>query len=320
MKKGNVIAAAGVIAVLNALWLYVYSRLGIEFDTVFDFGAALQMIGLSVIFAAFFIGFLIALAIFALLYVSRSLPRNEAVLVAVLGTAIPALLGTFFVSGAVFLFMMVFYALGGIYMAATPEPGLKGVFQKMRAGWNAQRKVIFIVALGGLLVALLLTQANLPYYQQKVKSSLLNMTASLANAEGLVSREDVRQMVISSELSSEEMHAQLVQSCEASPSCAALEPEVKQPFLENQTQKALLEQEAGREARVDLAYGEMRERFSGNQTRQLAERMLERLPLVNTAMAALPILAGVLAFSAILFFETLFIAPFAALLGLLLKK
>lgn len=323
MKWGNALAAAGVLSALNALWLYMYSRMGIEFDTVFNFSAAFRLLDATTVFVAGFIGLLLAAAILALLYVSRSMPRNEAVTAALVGTGIPAVFGTFFfASKTIFLVMMAFYVGGSAYMASTPEPELKGIVSRMRAGWNAQRKVMFVVALGGFFVGLVFTQADLPKYQEQVRSSLLNMTSLLVggNASGLVSLEDVRQIVISSELTRDQARSQLEASCAVTPSCASLPPSDKSSFLSSQTDKYLQDQAANREYRVQATYADMQGRFSGNQTAQMVGNMFNRLPIMRTAMTLLPLLAGVMAFSTILFLEMLFIAPFSILFSLMLDK
>ena len=323
MRWANALAAGGVLAALNALWLFMYSRMGIEFDTFFDFGAAFGLVDATTIFVAGFIGMLLSAAILALLYISRSLPRNEAVTAALLGTGVSAIAGAFFFgSRTIFLVMMAFYVAGSAYMASTPEPELKGIISKMRTAWNAQRKVMFVVALGGLFVGVVFTQANLPQYQEQVKSSLLNMTTLLVggNASGLVSLDDVRQIVVSSELTRDQALGRMEASCAATPSCASLSPSDKATFLESQTDKYMQDQAASREYRVQTTYSDMQSRFSGNQTAQMVGNMFNRLPIMRTAMTLLPLLAGVMAFSTILFLETLFVAPFSILFSLMLDK
>lgn len=174
-----------------------------------------------------------------------------------------------------------------------------------------------MLGVSGLLGGLLFTYLSLPTYQGLVKSSLLNFTSNV-DIGSIMSREDVRQIVMEQELSRDQIKNLVTQQYQQQSWFNALSASQQEQLIENATTETYNAQINNREQNVDNMYNFLKDRRLSLPS--VTGDLIERIPLTKAMLDLMPIFTGLLLMSAITVFGQFFVGPFLALFSLGLKE
>ncbi len=277
-------------------------------------------------------GATLAGAIITIHYFNKHLSNIKMVLASGIGVFTPfPIFFSFFQNLLAFLLMLVFYFLGivlQIYFTA-PEKET-GILQRLGYGWNLSKKILYLLALGGLITGILITAASMEQRQEQFKGSLINMSRSQIEAmdiEEMLEGELQQDLGTSNiTMSKEEFKNQL------------LIPGIKQfnRPMNYSTWQSLTESQKG--VIVNSSYQQYKDRMQGGVdlgnvssviegqmeemqekiTDQVMQGMFEQVPIFRVMLKLLPILTGIIIGSFILLYGTLFVSPLCALIELII--
>jgi hypothetical protein len=207
MKNPKAMAIGlAAFSVVNIIWLYLYTLVGIKFSDAMDPKILFKFAGPNgpmMILLLLGVGFLIALSIFLVRLFSRDLSTIERLVMIAAGVAISIGVGSVLYSNLiVFVIMMAFFMLGCM-MIAEPE-SVSGFFSKLGAGNGATKRVMLMLTIGSLVASLIFVSMNTDDAKIKTKDAIsslmsnLNFSSMLSNIVpgGVMSQDQIREMLI----------------------------------------------------------------------------------------------------------------------------
>ncbi len=313
----------GIFTVLNLVWLYLYQEIGISFDFAFQLGKAMQLFNIQTALLLISTGFVLSGALMTIHYFNRELDSVKIVMAGIIGSFIPALiLFPFFKNQAVFFLMISFYALGVALQAYLSHPEKKeGKFRRLKYGWGLSKKAIYTLSIGGFLVGLLMTSANLQQRQGQLKSSLMNVTKAQTqqmNLTGMstggmgnVSRDWFVENIFKPEILPE-YNKSLQEKYDLT--WSDLTQEEQDNVMNNSYNN--FKESYGEGGMATNIQSTIVEQMQDKVSEAVINSMFEQVPMLRIMLQALPVITGLVISSFVLLYGTLFISPFCALIEL----
>ncbi len=305
-------------SIVNIIWVYLFTWTGIRFDDVFDPKIVFRFTGegaSGLIFLLLAIGFLMALSISLVRLFSQYLNQMEKNIMVVAGVTIAILTClSSYTNLVVFVIIMLFYMLGCLLLAKTGES--KGLFSKLSSSFNASKKVVTILTIGSLVASFLFIAMNPAESQSKFKESMLSFQSSI-NIGSLITKDDVRNMVIGSGqlLTKDQIRQTILSGANVTEEQLAANP-VLAAYVSEQVDKAYALQYDQLDKTIDSTYARL-VNSSSSMTRPIMEKMFAKPPF-SYLFDFMPILIAVLVASMVSLFGAIWIAPMAAVIGALL--
>ncbi|GEM_PF-5413692 len=299
---------------------YLFSLTNLGFSDAFNLNIFQKLFVGNTILYLIIVGALFAADTALLVWITNKLKDWDPSIVGVAGSIIAFALGAglhIYSTINSFGIFMFFYALGSFYVAhKTWDISGKGL-SRAGAVYNASKRFMMIMAVGGLIGGIIITSSAGPYYQGLIKSNVIGFASGI-NLGSLITKDDVRQLVISQELTQAEITKAYTDSCNSDPSCSSLPDNQKQTYIQQQATKAYQAQTANLDKTVDSVYSSFQQKSSFLPT--LTSDIIDRFPLTRVILNVLPIFIGLILYSAVATFGTIVVGPFSALFGLFLKK
>jgi|GEM_PF-5741156 len=299
----------------------------------FELTEALQVIKIENILFLILSGVALAATIITTNYFHIKQGKRNTAIASTAATiiSIPILL-PLFENRPIFISMMMFYLAGLItvtYLSKIEEK--EGILEKLSSGWNISKKMIYLLAIGGLIIPLLMTATTLEYRQEQFKESMIDITESQIEEIDLAEMIDPEEIDIGSKpgnMTKEEFKEDI------------LLPQIKMTGMpmDYETWENMTEEE--REVTLEYLYEEfMEEQEDIDETieetfsraieqqledietdimRPMMEQMFEEIPIFNLTLRALPIITALVVSSLILLHGTIFVYPFFALMSLII--
>lgn len=317
--SGGTLLGCGLLFTLFSIfWVYLFSQTGIGFTDTLNPGFIFELLKAETVLFLILIAFVLAVSIFILVYFSRYLEKEIMAGIVVGGSILTIIAGTFwFTNIMVFSFIMVFYMIGCLFLVRTVPEIEETKFSKIKIGWKSSRKILFSMGLGGFLAGLIFVYVDLTEYQQNVKDSLLNATQM--NLAGVITRDDVENIVIQQELTRDEIRSLIQDQFSGLSWFNDLLPSQQTMLVEEATDQTYNYQIENRDSNVDRLYNIMISKLESGEP-LMGTEILDRIPIMKTMLNLLPVFSGLIIMSGILFFSQILVSPFSALLALLLKK
>lgn len=304
--------------ILSIIWVYIFSITSFSYSDLFNFMAFQKLLSAEIIIYLILMGFVIAASVYVLLYFSQRLKETEIAVASLLGILFVIFAGWgLFSTKSFFILMMIFYALGCIWAIHKKVKIKETAWSRAKQGWVASRGVFLFLGVGALFGGIVVTYGSLPYYQGVMKSSALNLTTSV-DISSFITEEDVRELVISQELTRAEIEELVRDEYERQEGFSDLSPAEQQRLIDTTTEETYQRQLDGREANIDRAYNFLQERKT--VAPDTVSNIIERMPFTKTLLDLLPFFAGMISLSFVLIFGQVFVSPFAAILSIWIKK
>lgn len=334
--KKMLAVSTAIFTVLNILWIYLYSTTSISFDHSFNFMLIMNVFSLELIIVLLITGIVLSGALMTLNFFRTKMSKEGSVLTVLVGSTVPlVLLFNTFTNEWIFIFMMLFYTAGALFLVLFPssKKRKKSRFKALKTGWDNSKKVLYLLALGGFLIGMVATFSSLEQRQDEFMDGIINMTSVQAgqidvgelmqgdNGEGMglnLSREEYRQEIF----------------------IPTVVPEYNKTLNENGMKWSDLSQEQ-QESVFNESYSSFQDTYSGEGLAQklessmseaigekiqkqmsgkIAEQLFENIPIFKAMMNLLPVLTGIVIGSFILMYGVLFVSPFCAVINSLMPK
>ena len=298
--------------VLNILWVYLYSLVGLNFTQIYNPVFFLDLAkDLSWVPVLLLTGAVLAAAIFVARLFASYLAKNERLLMVAIGGVIPLAIGLAIYSNLiVFSVTMVFYILGCVLAIGLPETELKGALSKMGSGYSVSKTVINLVAIGSLVASLIFFYSNLEDSQTKFKEGIVGIQSQL-NIGSFISKDDVKQMVGGS-ITDDQLRQQAATQIGNSIGKTADEV-LADPTYTSLIETAVANAKSSIDQTVDDSYSKM-VNSSSNVVGPLLESMLSKPPL-KYLIDFMPLLSAIIIASLVSSFGMVWVGPINAVLG-----
>jgi|GEM_PF-4509123 len=179
VKKG--IIEVFLLTLSTILFLYFYSRTGIDFNYAFDLSKTQNLMNIEIIKNLLISLFFLSFNIFLINYFARGIVKKERAINITL-SAILSLLIWFFSFGfsKIALSVFIFYWLAFLFISLKTHKKPKNAWEKIGIGWSHGKTIVLILAIGGFIVSMYFTNINLTEYQGVIKESMIDvaLTAS----------------------------------------------------------------------------------------------------------------------------------------------
>lgn len=302
-------------SIVNIIWVYLFTWTGIKFDDVFDPRIVFRFTGegaSGLIFLLLAMGFLMALAISLVRLFSQYLNQTEKNIMVIAGVSIAILTClSSYTNLVVFLIIMLFYMIGCLFLAKADES--KGFLSKLSSGFKASKKVVTILTIGSLVASFLFIAMNPAESQSKFKEAMLSFQSSI-NIGSLITKDDVREMVIGSGqlLTKDQMRQTILAGANVTEEQVAANPALAD-YVSEQVDKAYALQYDQLDKTIDSTYARLANSSSA-MTRPIMEKMFQKPPF-SYLFDFMPVLIAVLVASMVSLFGAVWIAPMAAVIG-----
>ena len=301
-----------IFTVLLTAGVYTYSTLGIDLDTIFSVSAITELISLNSILILVISSIFLGASMLTINSMKKELDAKELTTISLVGTLIATIIGFFFLNGTSAFLLMMLFLFFGFFLLATYNPTTQGKFSKMSFMWGSAKKVTFILGLGAFATAFVFVNADLDTYQNKVKTSIVDITTNF-DYSSLITKEDLRGVILQDK-SPEDIRREIMIASSLDPdSYDSLPTQAKQ-----QVDAAVEKYYEAVEANIDKTYENLKDKstISGD----FIEDILERIPFFGLMLDLLPLFIGFFAASITLFLGEILLGPISALLGLFLKE
>jgi len=307
-----------VFTLINIWWVYLYTWTGIRFSDAFDPKIALKFTGpnaITLILLLLAIGFMIALSIFLARLFSLHLNKLERTIMVAVGVILPiAVCLSFFNNTLVFLIIMLFYMAGCMLLVYSKHEGSKS-WSKMKSNYNASKNVVTFLAIGSLVASLLFVYMNLDDSKAKFKEAMLSFQSSI-NVGSFISKDDVRNMVVSQLPTKDQLREQIINGTVAQlgiPVDQITSNQTIMDLVNQQTDIAYEKQISSIDGIIDQNYARMTNSTSA-MTRPIMEKMFATPPF-SYLFDFLPILIALVVTSLVSSFGAIWISPMSGALG-----
>ena len=307
-----------VFTLINIWWVYLYTWTGIRFSDAFDPKIALKFTdpnAITLILLLLAIGFMIALSIFLARLFSLHLNKFERTIMVVVGVILPiAACLSFFNNTLVFLIIMLFYMAGCMLLVYSKQEGGKS-WSKMKSNYNASKNVVTFLAIGSLVASLLFVYMNLDDSKAKFKEAMLSFQSSI-NVGSFISKDDVRNMVVSQLPTKDQLREQIINGTAAQlgiPVDQITSNQTIMDIVNQQTDIAYEKQMSSIDGIIDQNYARMTNSTSA-MTRPIMEKMFATPPF-SYLFDFMPILIALVITSLVSSFGAIWISPMSGALG-----
>ncbi|MEM0372705.1 MAG: hypothetical protein QXO69_02590 [archaeon] len=184
MDGKNAAIMTALLTLSNCGFVYSYRMIGVKLSDAVDLPAIMSLANASSAVAVLMTCFFIALTVFFILLFDLKLEKREKVAATIASCVATIPLSMFvYTNKDAFLVMLLFYMLGLILAAIAQKPINENSFDKLKAGWNASKKVMYMLALGGMVTGTLFASIYRADYENAAKQSIITMaTSSLGEA------------------------------------------------------------------------------------------------------------------------------------------
>jgi len=309
-----------VFTLINIWWVYLYTWTGLKFSDAFDPKIALKFTGpnaITLILLLLAIGFMVALSIFLARLFSLYLNKLERIIMVAIGVILPiAACLSFFNNTLAFLIIMLFYMAGCMLLVYSKHEGGKS-WSKMKSNYHASKNVVTFLAIGSLVASLLFVYMNLDDSKAKFKEAMLSFQSSI-NVGSFISKDDVRQMILSSGqlMTEEQIRDQLVNQTAVTngvtPDVILSDSNIMTLIDANVTKIYNMQME-NLDKTIDQNYARMTNSTSA-MTRPIMEKMFATPPF-SYLFDFLPILIALVITSLVSSFGAIWISPMSGALG-----
>jgi hypothetical protein len=312
----------GIVAfsIFTAAGVYAFSLTEIGFVDAFNLNIFQKFFTGNTIFYLIIMGAFFAADAAVIAWLTNRLGGWDSAIVVIIGMGIALLFGVganLFSTLYNFTIFMFFLLLGSVYAAHSNwDISGKGM-SRAKTVYSVSKKVMTIMAVGGLVGGVMITYLDAPFYQGMVKSGIVTV-ASGVNIGSLITEENVRELVISQELSRAELEEFYMGFCSDDSACSTLPLSAQETFVQQSTDTALQAQTDNRDKNVDNFYTVLQKRNTALP--DFTANIIENFPLTKAMLDILPLLTGLILYSAISVFGRIVVGPFAALFGLFVKK
>jgi len=307
-----------VFTLINIWWVYLYTWTGIRFSDAFDPKIALRFTGpdaITLILLLLAIGFMIALSIFLARLFSLYLNKLERTIMVAVGVALPILAClSFFNNTLVFLIIMLFYMAGCMLLVYSKSESGKS-WGKMKSNYHASKNVVTFLAIGSLVASLLFVYMNLDDSKAKFKEAMLSFQSSI-NIGSFISKDDVRNMVVSQLFTKDQLREQIINGTAAQlgvPVDYITSNQTIMDTVNQQTDIAYDKQMSSIDSIIDQNYARITNSTSV-MTRPIMEKMFATPPF-SYLFDFLPILIALVITSLVSSFGAIWISPMSGALG-----
>ncbi len=307
-----------VFTLINIWWVYLYTWTGLRFSDAFDPKVVLRFTGpdaISLILLLLAIGFMVALSIFLARLFSLYLNKLERTIMVVVGVALPiAACLSFFSNTLVFVIIMLFYMAGCMLLVYSKSEGGKS-WSKMKSNYHASKNVVALLAIGSLVASLLFVYMNLDDSKAKFEDAMLNFQSSI-NIGSFISKDDVRNMVVSQMFTKDQLREQIINGTAAQLGIPVDQITSNQTIMDTvnqQTDIAYNKQISSLDSIIDQNYARITNSTSA-MTRPIIEKMFANPPF-SYLFDFLPILIALVITSLVSSFGAIWISPMSGALG-----
>jgi hypothetical protein len=212
-----------------------------------------------------------------------------------------------------FLLMMMFYMAGMVVIAATAPPDSSGLLGKIKTGWEFSKKIVYALAIGGLVTGTLFAFSYKSEYEDAAKQSIITMATSSLGGMNLSSSamEDIIKSSVTRGDVEDILEAQLGDYFNSM-------PDEQREAVINETYEqyiVYLSQSMGSQMNSS-ALGSLQSKLSANVLTQV----IESVPMIKAFFDYLPLLVGFTIFTTILIFGEILVVPMTALLSLMIPS
>lgn len=312
MDKKSLALMTALMTASNLGFLYCYRAIGISLADSVNLTAIMQLATPGTLVSVISASFFVSLSVFLILLFSAKLEKRERIVASMLSCLlpIPVMIWSYANQDA-FLLMTMFYMGGLVVTAASTIKRNEGALDKIKSGWSAGKKVVYALAIGGMITGALFAVAYKSDYDNAAKQSIIAMaTTSLGgmNFSGGAMSDIVRSSITRADVE-ELLSTQLGD------------------YFNNMT-------DAQKDAVIDETYEQYIAYFSqsmnsqanssalGNLQSKLSEGVLtqaiESVPIIKAFFDYLPLFVGFTILTTVLIFGEMLIVPMTSLLALAL--
>ncbi|MFW5902659.1 MAG: hypothetical protein ACOCTT_02110 [archaeon] len=300
---------------------------------VFRFTEALQLIKIENLIALISSGIILAVTIMVTHYLHIKQGKRNIAIASVAATFISTIiLFPIFDNKEIFISMMMFYLAGLITLIYLSKINRKkGVLRDLSLGWSLSKKMIYLLAIGGLIVPLLITSATLEQRQAQFKESMTNVTESQIDEIDMgeiIDPEEIDMGITSENITKEEFKEDILlpqikmtgmpMNYSTWEDMSEEEKEITVDYLYQQFMEEQEGMDGAMEDALSKAIEQQIEDMDMDLTESIMDEMFEKIPIFNLTLKLLPLVTALIVSSLIITYGMMFIYPFCALMSPLL--
>ena len=177
----KIITEVSLLTASTLLFLYFYSKAGLDFNYAFDLSKTQNLMNIEIIKNLIISLFFISFTIFLINYFAKGIVKKERAISITLSAIISLAIWLFYFNfSKIALSMFIFYWLALLFISLKTHKKPKNAWEKIGIGWSHAKNIVLILAIGSFITSMYFTNLNLEEYQSTIKNSMINvaLTAS----------------------------------------------------------------------------------------------------------------------------------------------